>query len=123
MPLRGVRGAISVPRNDAQSIEQCTQQLLQTAIERNGIRTEDIAAVFFAVTPDLTAAFPATAARKLGLHSVPLLDMVSPNVDGAMQRVVRMLLLWNTELGQEKIQHVYLGDASKLRPDLCEGGA
>ncbi|MGB9866976.1 MAG: chorismate mutase [Bacillota bacterium] len=122
MPLRGVRGAITVPANDAQFIERCTQELLQAAIQRNHIRLEDIAAILFAVTPDLNAAFPASAARKLGMERVALLDFTSPAVEGALERVVRMLLLWNTELSQQEIHHVYLGDAAKLRPDLCEGG-
>jgi chorismate mutase len=35
-----------------------------------------------------------------------------------MPRCIRVLLHWNTDLPQTDIQHVYLGAAASLRPDL-----
>jgi len=93
--------------------------MISAALDANGIAPGDIAAIMFAVTPDLDKAFPAAAARELGLTSVPLLDFVSPCVDGSMPRVVRMLLLWNTDRTQDQIRHVYMGEAQALRPDLA----
>ncbi|HHV78623.1 MAG TPA: chorismate mutase [Firmicutes bacterium] len=122
MALRGVRGAVTVPCDDKESILHSTADMLRAAIERNGIRVEDIAAILFAVTQDLTAAFPAEAARKMGLDKVPLLDFVSPGIQGAMNRVIRMMILWNTPVGLEQIHHVYLGEAARLRPDLSGEG-
>lgn len=118
MPLRGVRGATSVPKNDEQSVLEHTRLMIADAVKANAIRPEDMAAIMFATTPDLDAAFPARAARELGLVAVPLLDFISPDVKGSMPRVVRMLLLWNTDVDQSQVVHIYLGDARKLRPDL-----
>ena len=42
-------------------------------MERNDLTTDDVISVLFTVTPDLTAEFPALAARKLGFHDVPLM--------------------------------------------------
>jgi monofunctional chorismate mutase len=94
--------------------------MISEALELNAIQPEQIAAILFAVTPDLDAAYPARAAREMGLRHVPLLDFVSPDVKGGMAMVVRMLLLWNTDVEQGRLRHVYLGDAGKLRPDLAE---
>ncbi len=120
--LRGVRGATSVPANDESAIIESTRLMISAAMETNGIRAGEIAAILFTVTSDLDRAFPARAARELGLGSVPLLDFVSPQVPGDLPRLVRMLLLWNTDLEQDHIQHVYLGEARSLRPDLAGPG-
>jgi chorismate mutase len=42
-------------------------------------------------------------------------------VPGSLPRCIRILLHWNTDLPQEAIQHVYLGAAACLRPDLRIG--
>jgi len=36
-----------------------------------------------------------------------------------MGRVIRVLLHWNTSQPQLAIQHVYLGETLRLRPDLA----
>ncbi|MEK7866273.1 MAG: chorismate mutase, partial [Planctomycetota bacterium] len=71
-------------------------------------------------TPDLDADFPARAARQMGWASVPLLCAQEIAVPGAPPRIVRVLLLVNTDLAQEDVRHVYLGEAKKLRPDLVQ---
>ncbi len=119
MAVRAIRGATSVPANAAEAIIAATRDMLQAALVANGIGPEDVVSIVFAVTTDLDAAFPARAAREgLGLVDVPLLDVVSPAVPGAVQRVVRMLLTCETDLPRHAIHHVYLGDAQRLRPDL-----
>jgi len=89
-------------------------------VEANHVAVADIASIVFTVTPDLTAAFPARAARELGWKHVPLLDAQEVPVPGSLPRCVRVLMLWNTARSQEEIQHVYLRDARSLRPDLQE---
>lgn len=111
-----------MPANDEGTIIESTRRMISAAMDLNGIRAEEIAAILFAVTPDLDRAFPARAARELGLGSVPLLDFASPRVKGDLPRMVRMLLLWNTGVEQERIRHAYLGEARNLRPDLAGGG-
>ena len=120
MVMRGVRGANSVLENTPEDIYAATQDLLLEIIATNpGLEPEDVASVLFTTTPDLYAAFPATAARAIpGWDHVPLLCSQEITVPGSMQGVIRVLLHWNTELTQKEVQHVYLGDAVQLRPDL-----
>ncbi len=117
MRIRGVRGATTVDQNDAQAILEATRKLLVAMQTENGIQTEDLAAAWFTVTPDLDAAFPATAARDLGWNHVPLMDAQEIPVAGALPCCIRVLLLWNTDKPQDAVRHVYLGGARALRPD------
>ncbi len=118
--VRGIRGAITVERNDRQEIIEATQELVKTIIERNQLSTEDICSAFFTVTPDLNAEFPAKAARALGWDYVPLLCAQELDVAGAIARCVRVLVHVNTTKSQREIKHVYLREAANLRPDLTE---
>ncbi|MCL4440851.1 MAG: chorismate mutase [Firmicutes bacterium] len=118
--VRGIRGAITVERNDRQEIIEATQELVKTIIKRNQLSTEDICSAFFTVTPDLNAEFPAKAARALGWDYVPLLCAQELDVAGAIARCVRVLVHVNTTKPQREIKHVYLREAANLRPDLTE---
>jgi len=121
MMIRGVRGATTVAENTARDIGEATRALLEEMVAANGIRPEEVAAAYFTVTPDLDAAFPATAARALGWQYVPLLDACEIPVPGSLPRCVRVLVLWNTDRAQEEIVHAYQGEATRLRPDLAPG--
>ena len=117
--LRGIRGATSVAANESGAILEATRELLAAMLERNAIDDfEPIAAIFFTTTPDLTATFPAEAARELGMTRVPLLCNQEIPVPGRLPLVVRVMLQLNTTKAQDEIQHVYLGAAAALRPDL-----
>jgi chorismate mutase len=118
VPCRGVRGATTVETNSAAEILGATRQLLAQIVEANDIKIADVASIFFTATPDLTAAFPAQAARDLGWHQVPLLDAQEILVPGSLTRCVRVLLHWNTPKSQPEVRHIYLSDAVRLRPDL-----
>jgi chorismate mutase len=120
MGCRGVRGATTVQADDRDEILLATRQLLALMMRQNEIDTADIASAQFTVTTDLTAEFPALAARQLGWLEVPLLCGYEITVEGSLPRCIRVLLLWNTEKSQSEIQHVYLHEAVKLRPDLSK---
>ncbi len=123
MAMRGIRGASTVPENTEEAILGATRQLLEAICQANPtLELRDIAAVFFTLTPDLNAAYPAYAARQMGWTQVPLLSAQEVPVPHGMPRVVRVLILWNTNLPQEAIRHVYLGEAARLRPDLNGAG-
>ena len=115
---RGVRGATTVAVDDRDQILLATRQLLGLMIWRNGIDSHDVASAFFSVTSDLTAEFPALAARQLGWLEVPLMCGYEISVEGGLPRCIRVLLHWNTEKLQSEVHHVYLHEAIKLRPDL-----
>ncbi len=120
MPVRGLRGAISVSENTSEQIVAATRELLTELLRANGISSyEDICSAIFTTTPDLTAAFPAEAARALGMNLVPLLCASEIAVPHGMPKIIRILLHVNTERTQREMVHVYLGEAKKLRPDVC----
>ncbi len=120
MAIRGVRGAITVERDDPDAILLATRLLLDQILEDNGLmKVEDIASAFFTLTEDLSSAYPALAARQLGWVSVPMLCAKEIPVPDSLPRVLRVLIHWNTDLLQSEIRHVYLREAMRLRPDLC----
>jgi len=118
MPCRGIRGAITVESDSAAAILAASRDLLSQIVTANGVDPADIASVLFTVTADLSAAFPAQAARELGWHQVPLMDAQEIPVPGSLARCIRVLIHWNTTKSQAEIQHIYLGQAATLRPDL-----
>ncbi|PJA26842.1 MAG: chorismate mutase [candidate division Zixibacteria bacterium CG_4_9_14_3_um_filter_46_8] len=120
MATRGVRGAIQVSRNDQQQILKATKKLVQMMLQENAIAAIDIASIIFTTTNDLNAEFPALAARQMGLVNVPLLCAREIDVPSSMERVVRVLILINTEKKQSEIRHCYPGETSKLRLDQGE---
>ena len=114
---RGVRGATTIESNTAEDILEATTDLLEALIRLNDIQPEDVVSAVFTTTPELTAAFPALAARKLGWTEVPLLCAHEMSVPGALEGVIRILLHINSPRSAAEIRHVYLRDARALRPE------
>ena len=121
MPCRGVRGATTAKADTAGAILSATREMLTRLIEANDLRLEEVTSAIFTVTPDLTAAFPAQAARELGWTNVALLDAQEISVPGSLARCIRVLIHWNTDRPQSEVVHVYLRDAVVLRPDRAKG--
>ena len=117
MMVRGVRGAISVTQDEVDEVLAATRRLLLTIVEQNGINSEDLASVWLTTTPDITSCFPAIAARQIGWVDVPLICAHEMSVKGGMPLVVRVMMHWNTTKSQKEINHIYLGETVKLRPD------
>lgn len=123
MACRAIRGAITVEGDSAAAILAATREMLARIVEVNGLEVEDVASAFFTATPDLSAAFPAQAARQLGWQHVALLDAQAVPVPGSLPRCVRVLIHWNTDTPQAAVRHVFLGEAAVLRPDLARDEA
>lgn len=117
---RGVRGAVTVDTDDREEVLRATRQMLALLIRRNGIEKADIASATFTVTSDIKSEFPAVAARQLGWIEVPLLCGYEIQVEGSLERCIRVLIHWNTSRSQADIHHVYLHGAKRLRPDLMK---
>lgn len=117
MRLFALRGATTVDRNDAQEILGATEELMHEVMGRNGLGTGAVVSCLFTVTPDLDAAFPATAARGLGFDRVPLLCAQEIAVPGALPRTIRVLMHYYAAEGHGA-RHVYLREARALRQDL-----
>lgn len=118
MAVRAVRGAIQVDANERDEILKGTSELVTEVLDRNGIDPADLISIVFTATPDLTAEFPAYAARLLGLTDVPLLCTTEIAVPGSMPRVLRLLAHIETSLTRAEVRHVYLRGAGALRTDL-----
>jgi chorismate mutase len=114
---RGVRGATTVDANTAEDILETTTDLLEALIRLNDIAPDDVVSAIFTTTPELTASFPALAARNLGWTEVPLLCSHEMNVPGALTGVVRILLHVNTTRPVAEVRHIYLRNARALRPE------
>ena len=116
--VRALRGATTVERNDAEDIAVATRELLTSMIEANEIDVEEIISVLFTTSPDLTAAFPAAAARGIGFQTVPLMCASEIDVPGAKPLCIRVMMHAYTTRTRAEIRHVYLRDAQNLRDDL-----
>ncbi|SFL85127.1 chorismate mutase [Gracilibacillus orientalis] len=119
--IRGIRGATTVKHNDADEIVQTTKELIETMARKNDVDPETIASVMISVTPDLTATFPAKALRLIdGWKYVPVMCMPEINVPDSLLKCIRVMMTVNTSKSQKEIEHIYLNDAIKLRPDLLK---
>ena len=115
--LFALRGATSVEANTEEAILAGTRELIEQVMSRNGIGADQMVSCVFSATTDLDAQFPAVAARDLGLNRVPLLCTQEIEVPGALPRVIRVLLHYYADPAHTP-QHVYLGEARRLRADL-----
>lgn len=122
--IRGVRGAITVSKNEKEEIMSASEQLAQMMIKANNICASDVAHILISVTEDLNAGFPAAVIRQLeGWQYVPVMCMQEIPVPNSLEKCIRIMMTINTSVAQKDIQHVYLNDAVSLRPDLQEKAA
>ena len=120
MAVRAIRGAVQVDANERAAVLEGTAELVAEVMTRNGLGPDDVISVVFTATPDLTAEFPALAARKIGFQDVPLLCATEIGVPGALPRVVRLLMQVETGKPRSALQHVYLRGAAALRLDIAQ---
>ncbi|MBN2503676.1 MAG: chorismate mutase [Anaerolineales bacterium] len=121
MATRGIRGAINVYKDTPAEISTAIDTLFATLIEKNaGLTQEDVGSILITVTHDIRSAFPAKAIREMGWQTVPMMCAQEIPVEGSLPLCIRVLVHWNTDLPQNKITHIYLREATKLRPELAE---
>jgi len=120
--MRGIRGATTVEKNEEKAILDETTVLFQEIFAKNKIEPQHISHVFISATKDLNATFPAKALRSLpGCKHVPVMCMAEIEVPNALEKCVRIMMVAHTDEKQEDIEHIFLNDAVKLRPDLVQG--
>lgn len=112
--MRAIRGANTVDANSSEAIAEATTTLLREIARRNELHGDEVISVFFTLTGDLNADFPARAARSIG-WDVPMLDLREIDVPGALPRCLRVLIHVNRT---DPVRHTYLRDAVRLRPDI-----
>lgn len=118
MRVRAARGAIRVAEDRSDVVLAATERLLGALLSRNAIERDDLVSVLFTVTEDIRSAFPAEAARRMGLGIVPLMCAQEIPVEGSMPSVVRILAHFHSERTLDDVVHVYLDGAESLRDDV-----
>lgn len=116
--VRALRGAITAEKNDKEEILGAAEELVKSIMEANGIGADDMIDIIFTVTDDITAAFPAAGVRRMGISSVPLLDMAAPSIEGALSMCIRVMIHIETDKPVSELKHMYLKGAAVLRPDI-----
>jgi chorismate mutase len=115
--LFAVRGAVQAEANEPEAILDATERMLREVLERNELDPDALVSCLLTTTDDLDAEFPAVAARRLGLDSLPLICAREIAVPGAMPRVIRAMVHYYAPIGHRP-DHVYIGDTQELRSDL-----
>lgn len=115
MVTKGIRGAITVEENTADSIKEATSELLKELIQKNNIDKKNISHAIFTLTNDLNAVFPAKYARlDFGWDSVAMMCYHELDVPNSLEKCLRILVVVNCEENFEP-QFVYLKGAKNLR--------
>jgi chorismate mutase len=117
---RAVRGAIQVQANTRTAIEEATVRLVGEVLRVNAIAENQLVSILFSLTDDLSAANPATALRRIGFVATPLFCVQEAKIDGAMSKVVRVMVTWDSPERRTAVP-VYLDGAETLRRDLAPG--
>ncbi len=118
--VRAIRGATAVADDSPGGIAMAVDELLAELRRANDLDPSDVISAIFTVTPDLVSAFPAEAARAAGWHRVPLLCTTEIPVPDGLPRCLRVMLHVERHWNGSPPRHVYLREASVLRPDLTE---
>ena len=120
MAIRAIRGATQLDSDVRDHLLVSVEELIREIFEQNDVDTDKLVSMVFTATSDLHSEFPALAARQLGIGDVPLLCAQEIDVDGAMPRVMRVMVHIESDLPRDEIRHVYLRGAAALRRDLAQ---
>lgn len=118
--MRAIRGATQVDANDRELILEATAELVGAVLDRNELLVDDVISVLFTTTPDLTAEFPAVAARRMGFGDVPMLCASEIDVPDALPRVIRLMAYAEIDRPRDLVRHAYLRGAAQLRLDIAQ---
>ena len=113
-----IRGAITVEENTVESILDNTTLLINKMVSENNLEKNNVISIIFSATNDLNKVYPAKAARELGYVNSGLMCFNEMAVEGSLDRCIRVMILYNSNINQENINHIYLKGARILRPDL-----
>jgi len=112
--MKAVRGATVSLSNTEKGILAAASELLNEIFSVNEINSSEIVSIIFTSTSDITVSFPGKAVREMGLGHISVIDTLASNIEGDISLCIRVMLNVNTT---KVLNHVYLGEAKKLRPD------
>ena len=113
--MRAVRGATTLDEDSAEQVDARVRELMTQMIERNGLDREDLVSILLTATPDVHSAFPASAARRMGLEDVPVIGAQELDVNGATPLCIRVMMHVESGRSRAEMAHVYLHGAQGLR--------
>jgi len=120
MRVRAIRGATQLIADDSTEMASAVTELLSDIFQKNSLSKENLVSIFFTATEDLVCDFPAAAARKLDLGDIPLICAREIPVQGALPRVVRVMVHAYSDRSHSEIRHIYLRGAEALRRDIAQ---
>ncbi len=120
MSIVAIRGATTVKEDQPEEIRAACLEMVQELLSKNGIKSEqDIVMIFLTMTSDIQSLNASSAIRQgMGWKHVPFFTSQEPEIKGMLPRCIRILVQANLELNQAELKHIYLNEATKLRPDL-----
>jgi chorismate mutase len=116
--LIAIRGATTINNNTQEEIKEASIELFAKLIETNNIDLQDIKAIIFSCTQDITKDYPGKFIREIfNLSSVGIMHFNEMFVENSLPKCIRVLLLLD-KCNTAIIQYVYLREAKSLRKDL-----
>jgi len=120
MNVRGIRGAITVKENTVQQIKEATYEMISKIIELNSINENDVISITFTTTKDLNQLYPSVVIREhFNWNDTPILNFEEKDIVNSLEKCIRVLIYIHSNKEKKDMVHVYLKEATKLRPDLC----
>jgi chorismate mutase len=120
MKVRAFRGATQLTADDPVEMEEAVCELLSEIFSANKIEADDLISILFTSTPDLRSEFPAKTARSLNLGSVPLMCALELDIEGALERTIRVMVHAHSNLSLSEAKHIYRRGAQVLRRDIAQ---
>ncbi|RCW61989.1 MULTISPECIES: chorismate mutase [Halanaerobium] len=118
--MYAIRAAISVDKNTEEDILKATKEMMQSLMQENELKKEDLVSIITTTTDDLTKVYPGKALREIGYNLTPILCMQEMKVENSSQKMIRLLVHVDGRKDKSQVKHQYLKKAKKLRPDLVE---
>ena len=113
--LQALRGATTCTEDTKAEIDARPRASSKSSSPAIDLANDDVVSIIFTATPDLTAEFPATSARKaLDLDGVPLLGAQEQAVAHGTPRCVRVLIHCYSDRPRQELRHVFLEGAAVL---------
>ena len=114
-----IRGATTLDVDNKEEISAAVKAMLDEIFTINALQKEEVKGFLFSLTSDIHSYHPAKAARECGYDFAPLFAAVEPDIDGGLEKCIRLMLF--TELLDDRaVKHVYQKGAKALRKDISE---
>ena len=115
-----IRGATTVAKDKKDDMQAAVKELLDEIFLVNKLKNEEIRGFLFSLTTDIHSYHPAKAARECGYDFAPLFAAIEPEIDGGLQRCIRVMIFTDRMGTNSSVKHVYQKEAKALRKDISE---